>query len=376
MIHLRCSSLPRVLSCPASLQAPAAEIQGDDEAARLGSAVHVCAELHVKGVAITGDAYTDLADGWKVDVDELRILSNMARQCWEHPAIKDNMPSPQTECPLGNMDEENGITLTGHPDVWSEANDQARVVDFKTGRNEGDFDDQLRGYLWLILQAHPELSTAWGATIHVRTRTIGEPIQMTRGDLSDWYADLVRTVNQDHYRPSHEACIYCPRRHSCPARNEMLQSTAGILTGMSEPIDLKPVPDDKLRMGVIAAKHLKGIIDAYLEAAKTEVLIRGHVEDDRSIVQIDGLQVRVEQRRQIAVNESWPILTRVLSLPVVKECLTISKTKVEKALGDIAPSRGKAKLVKATMDELDAAGAINVNEVQKLEVKPTRSLTN
>src|SRR3990167_918515 len=111
VIDLRCSSLPRILSCPASRHAPAIDVQGDDDAARLGSAVHVAAELHVKSVAITGDAYTDLAAAWKVDVEELRILSNMARQCWEHPKIKDNFPAPQTEQSFEVISSD-GIRLT------------------------------------------------------------------------------------------------------------------------------------------------------------------------------------------------------------------------------------------------------------------------
>ena len=371
MIDLRCSSLPRILSCPASRHAPAIEVQGDDDAARLGSAVHVAAELHVKSVAITGDAYTDLAAAWKVDVEELRILSNLARLCWD--SLSQHFPAPTTELALVHCDED-GMTLSGHPDVFSIVETQARVGDFKTGRTVGDHEDQLRGYGYLLLRRFPEVETFWGTTIHVRTRTNGDPIQMTRDDLDDWYADLVRTVGHEHYRPSHESCQYCPRRLSCPARNEFLRDAAGILAGTDVPVDLSAVPDEQLRMGVIAARHLKGIADAYLDAAKTEVLIRGHIEDDRSIVCTDGLQVRNQDRKQIVVNESWPILTRVLSLPVVKECLTISKTKVEKALGDIAPLRGKGKLVKAVMEELAEANALATQTVQILEVKPTRAI--
>lgn len=375
MISLRCSALPRILSCPASRQAPAIVVEGQDEAARIGTAVHGWLANYVEGGI--GNTPGDFALEQGVDADEVSILCTFGRHCWDY--IKEHFPSPQSELPFQVIDHGAGITLSGHPDAFSVVDDQVRVVDFKTGRGEGNFDDQLKGYMWLILRGMPETATAWGATIHVRTRSIGDPITMTRQDLDDWYAGLVATVKGDWFAPSHEACIYCPRRLGCPARQQLLADAAGVLTGIDatpEGFSLGNVEGDKLRVGVQAAKHLAGLCEMYLAAAKTEVLIRGHHVDDRRIIEMDeGLQVRTEERRKLKVNESWPVLTRVLSLPVVKECLTISKTRVEKAIGEIAPPRGKAKAVNQVMDELEATGAIEVNEVQQLEVKPAKVIS-
>src|ERR1019366_7533378 len=145
-------------------------------------------------------------------------------------------------------------------------------------------DEQLKGYQFLIYANHPaQVSEAWGTTINVRARENGNIIVMQRGELEEWWGDLVETVHQEHFRPSHEACIYCPRRFNCPARQELLQSAAGVLCGMD--MDAELVESD-MRIGVMAARHLEKVAKEYLDAVKTHVEINGTHDADLDAVQV------------------------------------------------------------------------------------------
>jgi hypothetical protein len=238
------------------------------------------------------------------------------------------------------------------------------VPDFKTGRSVRGHDNQLIGYSFLIAMENPEVQETWGATINVRSREIGEPVVMTRDDLLEWWEDLVETVHQEHYRPSHEACIYCPRRFNCPARLELLQSAAGVLCGMD--MDAELVESD-MRLGVIAARHLAQVVYEYLDAVKAHVEINGTHDADLDAVQIDGLQVRTQKENHLNAD-AWPLLVMQLGLEKVKACSTLGKGKVEKALGEIAPKGQKGKLIAETMKLLKDAGCMDEREKKILEV--------
>src|ERR1019366_3459516 len=268
-LEIRCSSLPRVLSCPASLHGPSVVIEGDDETSSLGTAAHRCFEKITAGLEVPYTETARLATVYDVDVDELRLLVNLGRQCWS--SLASSFPTPRIERKLSYTAD--GITLSGSPDVWDIVDAQGRVPDFKTGRSVRGHDEQLKGYAFLIAMNNPaEVQETWGATINVRSREIGEPVVMTRDDLLEWWEDLVETVHQEHYRPSHEACIYCPRRYNCQARQELLQSAAGVLCGIDKDAEL--VPAD-MRIGVMAARHLEKVAKEYLDAVKTHVEING-----------------------------------------------------------------------------------------------------
>ena len=359
-LEIRCSSLPRVLSCPASLHRPSVVIEGDDETSSLGTAAHRCFEKITAGLEVPYTETARLATVYDVDVDELRLLVNLGRQCWS--SLASSFPTPRIERKLSYTAD--GITLTGSPDVWDIVDGQARVPDFKTGRSVRGHDEQLKGYALLIAKNNPEVTEAWGTTINVRARENGNIIVMQRGELDDWWGDLVETVSQEHFRPSHEACIYCPRRFNCPARQELLQSAAGVLIGSVENM---PLPEEPMRLGVLAARHLAKVAAEYLDAVKAHVEINGTHDADLDAVGINGLQVRTQKENHL--NEAaWPLLVQQLGLEKVQACSTLGKGKIEKAIGEIAPKGQKGKLIAETMKVLKDAGCMDEKEKKILEV--------
>lgn len=361
MIELRCSSLPRIALCPQSQHAPAIRIEGEDDAARLGTAAHIIAAHLVKGMRPLYGETVAIAHEHKVDPDELQILARQTEQCWD--SLAEMFPVPVVEAELSHTDWDLGITLSGHPDVFSIVGTQARVPDFKTGRMIDDHDAQLKGYGWLLMRSYSELTDFWGATVHVRQGKLGDPVIMTRAELEAWFQELADAVRQDFYRPSIEACRYCPRRFECPARLSMLQSEAGALIGLDhEGVKLAWQNDAALRQGVIAAKHLKSVCENYLSAAKTEAILRGGVP---------GLEIRTEERRTLK-SSAWGPLVEQIGLDRVQEAAKLSKSKIEQAIRDIAPKGCKGKLVKETLDRLEAEGHLEVSAIEKLEVVPLR----
>ncbi len=378
MIYLRASSVGRVIACPASVKAPELQIEGSDYMARLGTAGHSAGEMIVKGEDWQSSVL-GIAEKNDVDADELRMIGMMLRSCWDSPSLKPNFPNPVTEHQFEFVDEENGITLSGRPDLYSIVGSQGRIPDWKTGYSVNDHSDQLQAYGFLLLKEFPELESFWGATVHVRQKEISEPISVTRGELDEWYAELVKTVQKDHFRPSHESCQYCPRRYGCPARKELLQDASGVLCGVPDDspwmtkVGMGTIPDDVLRQTTIAAKHLKALCEAFLDTVKSEVLIRGSHDEGLDAVGIDGLQVRKQNRKTLNAD-AWEPLVQQLGMDRVKDCAKLSKTAIEKKIGEIAPKGMKGKLAKQTFEDLEKAGAMETSVVEILELRPIKAI--
>ena len=366
---MRASSLDRLLACTASQEAPTGPRVGSpDDAARTGTAVHELMRAVVTGQE---SSVYEIAERYHVDPDEVAMLRALARQLWERVAT--GFPDPVCEAELheenyaNEMNVGDMLLLTGHPDVMSCVEGEVRIGDWKTGFNEAACDNQLRAYAYLGILYYRsqgiQADCAYVAQLRVRTREIiGQ--RYTWDQLKRWYAGAVNRLQSDPtFSPSPEACRYCPRRLECPGRNAMMRSEASVICDMemSETLALTNMTPEQLRHGVTSARALKDLCEKFLDAAKTEVTIRGG--------ELPGLVVVQQERREIA-PEAWPLLEQRLGLPVLSSIAKIPKGKVEDAIKETAAPRRKGAEVREFMDELEAAGVLNVEVTEKLEVRP------
>ena len=227
MIHLRPSSMDRALACPASLAIPDGEVQvgGDDDLARLGTAYHAyIGEYVASGSPV---APKQLAEQHHVDEDDLSVLCHFGRECWSQ--IGGEFPNPLVEHEFIYVDEAAGVTIKGHPDIVSIVGEQARIPDWKTGYNDGDHDEQLRSYGFLVCKEFPEIKTVLAAKVRIRDMEIDD-VLFTRQELERWWVGAVERIKaRDEYNPGIH-CGYCPRGATCPGKQAVLKQSAAIIS--------------------------------------------------------------------------------------------------------------------------------------------------
>ena len=77
MTEIHCSSLPRVMACPASLVPPAVRVETESEAARVGTAVHEALACHVRSPGIFIDVW-GIAENHPATHRNYPVLKNMS----------------------------------------------------------------------------------------------------------------------------------------------------------------------------------------------------------------------------------------------------------------------------------------------------------
>lgn len=163
IFELRCSSLPMLRRCSASLSVlsrdedqPAKAIPDLDPwnpASSVGTAVHSLLAACVEDRDEDVEAACHSAGVDEGDVGEVEYLAFMGRRIW-HDHLKRHFSHPLTVESRITRDFEsrdgNILRLSGQVDVaCTNPNNWAEIVDWKSGRIEGDYEDQLRGYALL-----------------------------------------------------------------------------------------------------------------------------------------------------------------------------------------------------------------------------------
>lgn len=361
-MKLRCSSLPLVSICAQAAHAPSVQISGDRRAADMGSAVHQLLRNHIDtGLNSTEAQIAAVADEWQLAGDspeasmrELTMLYRAGVKLWA--SVAQWFPAPQTEVA---MEAKGPITLTGHTDVFDFADSLVRVGDHKSGRLYYDATEQVKGYGWLGLNREPSATSAWAVVLRIRD---GERImaRWTRDELAAWWVKLGEHLLRDEYTPGPH-CRYCPRFHECPAGKEYVRQLGEMIVAeVGGALQLTPLRAidimDRLRV-------LEKVCETLRAAIKTTVASEGGEWSDS-----DGntLRVKVEERREINYANGAALLADELG-DRFPEVVRIGKTKVEEIVRANAPRGMKSLAIAGLMDRLDAAGAVNIKTVEKLE---------
>jgi hypothetical protein len=367
---IRASKLPLALACPQSQIPPAVLIAGDDEASRLGTAVH----LRVAD-AITEGGY-DLIDVQDhaafagVDADELGMLVGIAMRIWRE-TLAPSFPDPVIEESVEVNVGDSTLKLTGHPDLMTLVGTEIRGIDWKSGRVEGEnVEDQMRGYAALGFARWPEAETCRWSVLWIREQELvtyperPDAPSWTRAEIEAWADGLPAWLAVEEYRPG-QHCRYCKRRFECPARHTQLQHITGWILD---------TPYDDVASWLSVADAVKLIRDveaqckAALSAIKTEVLARGG--------SIPGLTIREQQNREIDVDRGWDLLVDAVGEPTLRRLLKASIGDVETAIKATAAKGQKGTRLKEFFGGLVTANAIRINTKQILEVENVSSSSN
>jgi len=383
-MNIRCSSLPRVLACPASLQEPEVRIDSVGDEARVGSAVHECL---AGAVSQSSFDTASSARNFKVPEQDVRPLVWRGVKIWND--IQDSLAvavveEQMHEVVVGSCVEDH-VSLSGSPDIIAftladeEAGEHADMIvwDWKTGVQGPEYIDQVMGYALLASKKFDyDLAThgCKGAIAWVREGG-WEIVDLTPAMFDDFGARLAAVQSEpDRYGPSEAACKYCPRRHECPAQTALARSAIADLTAVeSQLTDMVPADLAALKPKADVLKRLLGLYDKSLKAAVVEAgsLSRG---DGRE------MYMSTREKRKLVLETAWPVLAELLGVdpeyfPTLLEKLSdmgaidVKLTKVLDAVGDGAAKGQKGKKKDDARAQMDAIGAI---EVHKYDVLTTR----
>jgi hypothetical protein len=369
-LELRCSALPLAFLCPGSVRPEGLTIDESGAESELGTASHDgLAELAETGIAPWGET-GELARRYRVEERDLRALLALGVRLWREVGAA--FPAASTEHELVYRDPSGAFVLTGHADVLSWLGRLVRIGDWKTGRRDADYAEQLRGYCVLALLVAGE---AWGTTeaeafaLWVRDCEV-ERYRMRRADVAAWLERVrSRIVDWDGVYHAGPHCPHCPRSHECPAGLALVRRDVAAMAdeGLAE------LGDDALAaLGPerIAALLARADLAASV-AGRVRAAIRGYVQRRGDVVGGGKrLTLQHDERRELDVLAAFPVLYAAgFDDDDLAEIITLSLAAAERIVAKKA-GRGKgAAASRALVEALETVGAVSVNVTTKLVTK-------
>lgn len=359
-IALRASAMPLAFACPGSVRHTGLRVEPRNEAAALGSAAHEALRPLSETGFIDWGALPEIAGRHGVSVDELRMLCARATKLW--PALADTFDGAWTEVPLswhGN------VSFSGHLDLLVTGARIARGADWKSGRKDSDYAEQMRAYCVLLLLDDKTLDSASMTIVWLRDGD-AETYSMSRADADKWLARVQsEIVEWDGVFHPGDHCTYCPRAHECEAAHALARRDVAAMSADTASAELAMMkPGEALELARVA-KRVAGY------AARVREAIKAHVSEHGDIV-ADGMRLTIDEQtnRELEPLEAWPVLQEAGFGPEeLAGCIKLSVGKVEKTAARKA-GRGKgAKAVRELQDKLQEAGAIGLRNVRKLTEK-------
>lgn len=366
MLTLRASGLPMAFLCPGSAHVPEVRIDPRSAPADLGNAAHEALRPVVEGRGVQWEDLPAIAARWGVDEVELRVLVATGAKLW--PLVADRFPLALTEVELtaeipGPFDVLGH--LSGHLDILARVDRTIEIADWKTGRKDADYGEQVRGYMALALLDDETALDARATVLWLREGD-AEVYTMTRSGALSWMARLVEEVAlwDGTFRPG-DHCGRCKRNHECPAARALARRDVGAILG----VDVETS---------IAAMPAADVVTLYKQAAQVEALakrvraaVKARVEEDGDLA-ADGarLTIQVEHRAALDIVKAWPVLEAAgFGDEDFAACVEVSPAKARDVVAKRAGKGKGAAAVRALDEALVQADAVRAEQVRKLVVR-------
>jgi hypothetical protein len=358
--------------CPGSVRRGELVIDAANEAAYMGRAAHEGHAHMVETGSVDWDAVPDLARRYDVNEGELRSLLALGQKLWNQ--IRESFPNASTEVALSYGQEfsyeEEDFVLTGHVDVLGVSANTAHPGDWKDGRVDKPFAEQILGYCALVLLTWRELERAAGGIMWVRENEF-EPYSMTRRQLPIWLERLrSEVVHWDGtYRPG-DHCKHCHRDHECAARKALVRRDVEVFSDQMtvarvEDADLMAAMDpDELIKGLVMADRVALYAERYRKACREHVMKHGEVTGG-----LYRLALQHEERRGLDTRAAWPVLESALGNEQMADVIELRVSRAEELVAKAAGKGQGAGAVRKLRKALEDADAVKINTVTKLTVR-------
>lgn len=369
MNRIRCSALPRVIACPASRNAPKILIDQTSPEAQTGSALHsIMGTVALEDLTAVPEMDLCLREFPGADPDEVRRMSWNGVHLWKK--LRESFST------LGVEEELADSRLTGHADHIGKTPESYLVVtDWKGGYVERDYLPQLKGYLLLAAKKYlGGLENFTGGKVIVgwlRWRDRYDVYDVSVGELGLFQQQILAAFDSDIYNPG-EHCEYCPLQHECEARTKLVRQAVATFQE-----DLPATPEALARaypMYQIAQKALNSY----------KMLLRQSIQEHGTQTLPDGRALRLKGQTQKKVMFGKGLVKEVRglfgaseerALDMLRQCVSVSKGKLEKMVKMTSPPRAGGKNISALYKALEEHGLIEEKQVQKLALEVPESET-
>ena len=367
---LRCSKLPIAFLCPGSVRPDELLIDEVNDEATLGTAAHDGLATLVETGEVNWPEVPELATRYGVSESGLRLLLGNGAKIWAE--VHERFPNARTEVELAYHADD--FVLTGHADILGRSGgvdllgrrsaNTAHVGDWKGGRLDTAYREQLLGYCALAMLADVTLESATAEVLWLRELE-WEHHSLTCAQLPAWLERLRSEVVQwdGIYRPG-KHCPHCVRSATCPAANALARRDVAAIANLDADVAAQLetlAPEEKIDL-LEMADHVAKIAKSVRATMRTHVLEHGDVSDGKR-----RLTVVQDEERKLDVLAAFPILedagfgdddwVRVLTISIAE-----SERIVAKRAG-----RGKgAKAVRELRAQLAEASAIETVTTPKL----------
>lgn len=353
-LKLRCSSLPLIALCSASAEQQSVILDERSDPAAVGTDAHT----HLARMVMTGRVDWD-----GISSPETRSLVWHGQRMWRE--LQSLFPSPECEV---YFDAAIGAhKLSGHSDVRSGSIGVARVLDWKSGRVDTSYREQLLGYAALELISNSMLDRVETLVVWLRDEEV-ERYSMERSELEGWVHKYTKLRTDVHSPGSH--CVHCHRAHECPGLSAVVRrDSAALLDLTAEELErgLSTMTPGRIIELARKAKLVSSVADRARQAIRNHVIANGDVEAEGS-----KLTITTESRRNIDTAIAWPVLQEHLTDTELAASLTVRMSAVHDAIKAKAPQRKGAASIREFTDKLEAAGAISTTTVSKLTERRTK----
>ena len=369
---VRCSSLPLALRCARSAGDPEGVlIDEDTDAARIGTAVHE--GLSAWCVRGEREDPNDLCFRQGLGFEhapEVGILLGCGRKLWE--SIKGVFPPDETYAEFAVSFTLHGVQGRGHLDLLRIDGRTAHVLDWKTGRRQDDYQDQMAGYVAGVFEAFPEVDEVVVYVGFLRQGFV-ETLRFHRADMAIFAARVSPLADADPpYRPGSH-CGRCKRRWSCPAHIDMARGSLAILTREGSPLADIAVDADPEAIGrdlvekLEFVKHIERVCQKAREAIKAEVHRLGGkvpIGAGRALA-----VVPVEKREIVDAVKALEIVREKFGDEGVGAVVEIGVGSIDDLVAEHAPKGKGAQMKRDMAAALEACGAMR--RVTTHQLKPT-----
>lgn len=381
-IRLRPSAGPIAFHCTESINIESGIDPVDSKAADLGTAFHDWAQHLGKQGEMPQPSL--IAKRHKVDGEQLSILVACGWSIWKFARgwlEKGQVVKTEETIKRTKMKTWKGrkyrIIVEGTLDRLTKDGEMVRILDWKTGRAEGDHTVQLRLQAWLAFQRYPDAMAAWCAVGYVRSGEIDAEV-LTRQEVMEWWDGFVtRLLNGvGEFRPGTH-CEWCARAYSCAGRRQFLTESFALVTAAVSDADeesLEIVPLDAERRMLAApkvcemldrVKTVEAACKRFRDAVREDVMQNGPLPNGNG----KALQILDKRTRSIKLENAIGIITAHLggayvpTMPVpvdVLHELTISASKVEDIVTNRPGERSKKDRRQDLVADMMEAGCMKI----------------
>lgn len=364
-MKLRCSHLPRITKCPASLVEPKIKL-AEKEAAEttIGTLAHRALALYFLKTEpdvdqILKEIDTDDGEVKRLFLNGVWVVKEMLKQGLKIVAIE----------PTLRRDWGDDLIVTGHADMLAARGEESIIIDYKSGRVERDYRAQLLGYA-LIAGTLGGVKTIM-INLSERTWQIED---FSKEEIIAFEQILLGLSSRTNEYWMNEFCEFCPRLDECPLQRSA-QVQAMEIFGKTLDVDHADVA--QLASLYPQYELVRDACEKYHDIIKQMVSqLGGKVAlEDGSVLEMQSTTARKIIGNAEAIKSIFETLFAMAApnvhdtdttIETIADCISISKSPLEKKITGLAPKRQGKKWVGSLYEKLESRGCIREVSTQRL----------